>query len=231
MLSAHSNLRRRFYLARRMITKFLFRLLGPINHILQPQIKYGIKAGYHDAKDSLDFDDRNNQDEWQKEVYLFAAGLMKERNFSSVIDFGCGSGYKLVNYLGEYKTLGIDLPEITHWLQSKYPERNWVAAPLKASHSLEADLIICADTIEHIKKPDELIHQIQMIRSRLILFSTPERISIAGKNDFGPPENPSHYREWNVTEFRNWLADYFDIEDQRIFNDRSITQVIVCKKY
>jgi 2-polyprenyl-3-methyl-5-hydroxy-6-metoxy-1,4-benzoquinol methylase len=194
-------------------------------------MKYGIKAGYHHATNSLEFDDRNNRDEWQKEVYAFAATLMKEKKFSSVIDFGCGSGYKLMHFLGDYETIGIELPEIVQWLKKKYPERKWLAAPLKDQDTLDADLVICSDTIEHIEKPEELIHQILTIRSKLILISTPERASIAGRNDFGPPENPSHYREWNVTEFRNWLSRFFDIADQRIFNDRSITQVIVCKKF
>jgi hypothetical protein len=120
---------------------------------------------------------------------------------------------------------------MVQWLKKKYPERKWLAAPMKDRDTLDADLVICSDTIEHIEKPEELIHQIQTIRSKLILISTPEKASIAGRNDFGPPENPSHYREWNVTEFRNWLSRFFDITDQRIFNDRSITQVIVCKKF
>jgi hypothetical protein len=231
MLSAHSNLNRRFHLARRILTKMFYRLLGPLNTKLQPEEKYGIKAGYRQAKISLDFDDRNNLDEWQREVYIFAASLMNERKFSSIIDFGCGSAYKLLHYLGEYETTGIELPEMTQWLKLKYPERKWIPAPLQKASHLSADLVICSDTIEHIKAPEELVHEIQSINSRLILFSTPERTGVAGKNDYGPPENPSHYREWDADEFRNWLAGYFDIEDQRIFNDRSITQVIVCKKY
>ena len=231
MLSAHSNLNRRFQLARRICNKYFFRLLGPLNSRLQPKIKYGIKAGYHHAGNSLSFDDRNNRDEWQKEVYAFAAGIMKERKFSRVIDFGCGSGYKLLHYLGEYETLGIELPEMVQWLRINYPERNWIPAPLQRSSGLIADLVICSDMIEHVKEPDEVIREIQSIHSRLILISTPERIAVAGMNDFGPPENPSHYREWDHNEFKNWLGQYFDIEDQRIFNDRSITQVIVCKKY
>jgi SAM-dependent methyltransferase len=226
MYSAHSNLNRRFQLARRICYKYFFRLLGPLNARLQSKIKFGIKAGYHHAKKSLSFDDRNNRDEWQKEVYIFAAGIMKERKFGSVVDFGCGSGYKLIHYLGEYETVGIELPAMVKWLKTI-----WMPAPLQKSCGLNADLVICSDMIEHVKEPDEIIREIQSIHSRLILFSTPERIAVAGKYDFGPPENPSHYREWDYYEFKNWLSQYFDIEDQRIFTDRSITQVILCRKY
>jgi len=191
--SAHFHFVRRILTARRLIAKIFFRILGPLNSFFQPGKKiYSIKAGYHHAKSALDFDDRGNRDEWQKDVYLFASSIMKERNFSSVIDFGCGSAYKLINYLGEYVTTGIDLPEITQWLVSKYPERKWVTAPVKDHGVLEADLIICSDTIEHIEKPEKLIEEIRNIKSSLILFSTPERNGIAGKYDFGPPENPSH---------------------------------------
>jgi hypothetical protein len=96
--------------------------------------------------------------------------------------------------------------------------------------TLIADLVICSDVIEHMQNPDILMDFIQSIQSREIIFSTPERNMQAGVNDFGPPENPSHYREWDEIEFRNYVSQWFHIEEQRIFNVRSATQFILCKK-
>lgn len=92
------------------------------------------------------------------------------------------------------------------------------------------DSIICSDVIEHIKDPDQLIQFIRFIQSETIIFSTPEREANAGQKDYGPPENPSHFGEWNADEFRNYFSQWFHIEEQRIFNARSVTKVIVCKK-
>ena len=33
---------------------------------------------------------------------------MKDNNYNKIIDVGCGSGYKLVNTLGEFNTIGIE---------------------------------------------------------------------------------------------------------------------------
>jgi hypothetical protein len=95
---------------------------------------------------------------------------------------------------------------------------------------LKADLVICADVIEHLDNPDDLLDFIDDIDFRLLIISTPERDGQAGKNDFGPPENTSHYREWNAVEFKNYLRQWFVVKDQVIFTTKSITQVVICEK-
>jgi len=53
------------------------------------------------ARHKYDYCDQiGREDAWQVEVYLHALGLMKKNNFTSVIDIGCGSAYKLLTYLG-----------------------------------------------------------------------------------------------------------------------------------
>jgi hypothetical protein len=63
-----------------------------------------------------------------------------------------------------------------------------------------------------------------------LIISTPERDAVAGKNDYGPPRNTAHYREWNVAEFNEYVSRWFKIEEHHVFNDRSITQAVVCAK-
>jgi hypothetical protein len=64
---------------------------------------------------------------------------------------------------------------------------------------------------------------------RFLVISTPERDIVRGGNDFGPPENPAHYREWNGTEFMNYTSKWFDVQEQIISRDKSVSQILICK--
>lgn len=230
MGNAISTWKKRLHIAQRILSKKFFQLFGTVNTLFQPEEKFCIKKGYHHAGNVIDFDDTCNTDEWQKEVYLFAKDILANNNYHSVIDVGCGSAYKLIHYLGSYKTTGIEVGNTFTWLQQNYPEHEWLLFDKVNPATLQADLIICSDVIEHMENPDSLIAFISTIQSKQIIFSTPERNGIAGEKDYGPPENPSHYREWDAEEFKNYISGYFVIEEQRIFNARSVTQVISCKK-
>jgi len=215
---------------KRVTAKAFFKLLGRYNTRFQPNEFFSIKPGYRHAVSVELFDDTANTDEWQKEVYELVATIAQEFNYPSIIDVGCGSAYKLVNMLGEYDTVGIEVSPIYEWLRKKYPTKKWLRFDETAPSQLHADLVICADVIEHIDNPDNLLDFIDEINFQQLLISTPERDAVAGRNDFGPPENPAHYREWNAVEFKNYLRRWFVVKEQRIFNDKSITQVVICQK-
>jgi 2-polyprenyl-3-methyl-5-hydroxy-6-metoxy-1,4-benzoquinol methylase len=167
---------------------------------------------------------------WQKEVYQLAADLSSKSNYSSIIDVGCGSGYKLVHMLGQFDTTGIEVNPAYDWLCKKYPARKWLLFDNVQPSTLKADLIICADVIEHLDNPDDLLDFISEMDFQQLVISTPERDAVAGKNDYGPPENVSHYREWNAVEFKNYLRQWFHVKEQHIFNAKSVTQVVICVK-
>ena len=221
---------RSFRINRRKVSRKIFSLFGSFSRLLNPKEKFCIKPGYYHAGSIFDFDDTSNTDQWQKEVYLLAADLMKEKGYVSVIDIGCGSAYKLIHYFEGYKTTGIEVEPIYKWLKQHYPNQEWLQVDHVDPESLQADMIICSDVIEHIKNPDTLLQFISSIKSRHIMISTPERDAISGSNDYGPPANPSHYREWNADEFKKYISRWFVIQEQRIFDGLSTTQVIVCKK-
>jgi hypothetical protein len=225
-----STWKRRSLIARRILSKKFFRLLGPVNRLIQQEEKFCIKKGYHHSGSVVDFDDTSNTDEWQKEVYLYAKKILEEKKYQSVIDIGCGSAYKLINDLGSYKTIGIEVGETYNWLKKKYPGRSWLLFSETDPSSLQCDLVICSDVIEHLENPGSLLDFIKLMDCKLIVLSTPEREAVAGKKDYGPPENPAHYREWDAGEFKNYISKYFLIGGQRIFKDQSVTQVIICKK-
>jgi 2-polyprenyl-3-methyl-5-hydroxy-6-metoxy-1,4-benzoquinol methylase len=207
-----------------------YSLLGKWNRNLQPRELFNIKKGYHHAHVAVAFDDTVNTDEWQREVYEFALSCMQQQNYRSVIDVGCGSAYKLVHLLGNYETTGIEVNPTYEWLNQKYPERKWLVFDRLDPASLQADLVICSDVIEHIVNPDDLLEFLQAIHFRTLIISTPERDAVAGKNDYGPPRNTSHYREWSAEEFRKYMSDYFTVDQQWIVPGKSVTQVIKCHK-
>ncbi len=230
MIKTIPTWKRRWFIAKRIAYKKFLQLFGGINKNFQPEEKFFIKKGYHHTSSVIDFDDTSNTDVWQKEVYLLAKNILEKNNYTSVIDVGCGSAYKLVHYLGLFKTIGVEVENTCNWLKQNYPEREWLQFDKTDPETLEADLIVCSDVIEHINNPDLLIKFLGKIKSKEIIISTPERNAVAGINDYGPPENLSHFREWNAEEFKNYISQYFVIEEQRIFNDKSVTQVIICKK-
>ena len=198
--------------------------------MIQPQELFNIKKGYHHASAAAAFDDTGNKDEWQREVYELALECMQHNNFHSILDVGCGSAYKLVKMPGNYETTGIEVEPTYSWLCKKYPGKKWLLFDNTDPSTLQTDLVICADVIEHIANPDDLLHFLDAIQWRTLIISTPERDTVAGKKDYGPPRNTSHYREWNAKEFRNYISSSFNITDQRIFSGQSATQVCICKK-
>ena len=195
--------------------------------------RYCIKESYVHRKKYVHFDDTQQEDAWQLEVYLHALGLMKKHKLTSVADLGCGSGYKLVTYLGEYNTIGLELNVNLDVLKKKYPQRTWLESNFEINHNIRVDILICSDVIEHIVNPDELIDYINKIDFKYLILSTPERDLVYEENsEFhkGPPRNLTHQREWSFSEFNEYIGKYFDIIDHRITNYHQATQTMLCKK-
>src|SRR5262249_11815808 len=69
------------------------------------------------------------------------------------------------------------------------------------------DLIVSADVIEHMVDPDRLIEMIKKHSGNhtLIVLSTVERDYSRGFDDNGPSPNSEHAREWNYSEFNEYI--------------------------
>lgn len=230
MATYNSKWKHRYAILQRIGAKNFYKLIGRRNCSLQPNAFFSIKPGYHQATSAEQLDATSSTDEWQKEVYQLAADIAGENSYSTILDVGCGSGYKLVNQLGKHNTTGIEVNPTFDWLQKKYPNKKWLLFDEVQPADLQADLVICADVIEHVANPDDLLDFISEINFQQLIISTPERDIVAGKNDYGPPENTAHYREWNAVEFKNYLRQRFAINDQQILNSKSVTQVVICQK-
>lgn len=191
---------------------------------------YDLPAGYRHRAETSYFDDLENSDEWQREVYEAARAIIIENQLRTVHDVGCGSGYKLVHILGQFDTTGVDLPETIDRVKQLYPGRKWIPGPFDKVELPKADMVICADVIEHVADPDALMRfLVRSSRDRVIL-STPDRDKVYpwwSLSRFGPPANPAHVREWTMPEFRRYVGRYLEIESHEISNSEQATQMIV----
>lgn len=194
--------------------------------------KYCINRFYRARSQNHHHDDSLQEDQWQLEVYLHALGIMKKNNYKSIIDIGCGSAYKLITYLGDYQTLGLELPVNVEVLRKKYPERQWQVSDFSMKSVITTDVVICSDVIEHLVNPDELLEYIKNITYKYLVLSTPDRSLMYRpwhRHYYGPPRNMAHIREWSYKEFAKYISLHFGIIDHRVTNLSQYTQMIICR--
>lgn len=174
----------------------------------------------------------------QTEVYEAALDVFKRNGGSVVGDVGCGSAYKLLKYFGNVRTIGFEVEPNFQFLVTQYPDREWRFGDFSSStEGLPAfDIVICADVIEHLVDPDDLLNWLKRLNFRYLILSTPDKDMLpryqvpAAQSQSGPPVNPRHIREWSFAELERYLSQYFDI--QRHFHNRIewMAQVIVATK-
>jgi len=197
------------------------------------QKRYQICWPYRSRSDYHHHDDMDLTDEWQKEVYLHGQHTMRQQGYRSVLDLGCGSGYKLIHELGEFETTGLELECNLARLRTRYPDRNWQLSDLGRPPHQHFDLVICADVIEHLVDPDTLLDSLLAIDFHRLIISTPDRSLLHrpwNRRYWGPPRNRAHQREWTFREFSRYISPTVEILDHRISNPQQATQMITCSK-
>jgi hypothetical protein len=161
-------------------------------------------------------DNLKTTDHAQNRVYQFAAHVAAgDPAVRSVLDWGCGTGWKLVNYFGHLNTLGADVDYRLPVLSARFPNRRWGVCPV----AVDADLVLCVDVIEHVDDPLGLLRTFAAGRWRHLILSTPEREQVARlkcrteaerwQQRHGPPVNRWHAMEWTADEFRQLLRREF----------------------
>jgi len=181
---------------------------------------YFIKLGYRVREVPVYFDDVAIQGSdviWQPDVYTYAVYLARCFKCSYIIDIGCGSAQKLVKLYPEFQVIGVDYKDNIQYCQKEYAFGEWIEWNLEEQgvipiqpDILSKSVIIAVDVIEHLIHPDFLLENLKscLNYAPVALLSTPERELTRGLKDAGPPNNPSHIREWNLPELESLLISY-----------------------
>ena len=164
---------------------------------------------------------------YQKAVYRHAA---KIHEGGRVLDVGCGTGYKTMKFFRRTETLGLEIEPSLSFLRKKYPDRSWEESNFGRIPEGIFPLVICADVIEHIIDPDDLLNFIGKIDFNTCVMSTPDRDTL--NNELGPPRNRSHLREWSFAEFGCYIAEYFQVMEHFQCREPGYkSQVVVFRKF
>ena len=186
------------------------------------QDNFFIKKGYVCNNNALTYETENIGTFWtdkrlktsskfQYHVYLLAAKLAKSNQFKKVIDLGCGPATKTKNILAPItnEIILIDQPNCEALTKRIFPEARFISTNLEKCDikwSYSADLIVCADVIEHLFDPMPCLKFAidHLSPSGIAVFSTPERDILRGKDCMTSPHS-AHVREWNRSEFKQLL--------------------------
>jgi len=196
---------------------------GPASHFLA--------KGYRSRRSVIHWDDTNSTDEYQDEVYRFAWKLAGERNYRRIVDFGCGSAFKLMKYFADFDCIGYELEPALSFLKDRYPDRDWREGAMLASDFNDADMVICSDVIEHLPRPELLLAALGKSSARTIILSTPSLEIFAdwggtASTRYGPPAIPTHYREWTTLEFGRFVNQYLPVTEHHVLDVYQSTQLL-----
>jgi|Napbiome12C3dose_1001474.scaffolds.fasta_scaffold00006_9 SAM-dependent methyltransferase len=162
------------------------------------------------------FLDEDNGVTWQEKIYDLAYFLGKRFGKKYIIDIGAGNGQKLRPFVNDFKITAIDFGENLDLLKASIPNQKIIRFDLEKGlpkfnpNTLEDTIIICADVLEHIKDPHQLLKQLAKLSytCAFLLISTPDRDKYRGEEHNGPSPNPAHIREWSFDEFNRLLNEY-----------------------
>ncbi|MBX2984569.1 MAG: class I SAM-dependent methyltransferase [Bacteroidia bacterium] len=209
-----------------LLRKVYYRFKVAIAYLQSP--RYAIKRGYIHRKRIKTFNDNSLTDEYQNEVYIRARELYEGKQLKSLLDVGCGSAYKLIKFFPNEQKAGVELD--IGFLNAKYPELQWFDYQNPSWKSFKAEMLICADVIEHVQDPDVFMQTLsEHTQIKYFVFSTPERDLENSPWTYGPPNNECHYREWSFGEFENFISNYFEIIEHIISNQEQRTQLVICR--
>ena len=203
--------------------------------------KYYIMEDYVINENPTHHNDINYTDEGQDEVYMFAKTILERENLNTVVDVGCGSGYKLIKYFDQYNTIGTETEPCISFLKQKYPNKVWINSgePEKSfsDYKQNCDLLICSDVVEHIIDPQILMDYLNSFEFKYLIISTPDRLVLRDKISgygmrswVGPPINEAHVREWEFDEFNNFLSETFNVIEGQHGIKQQECMFFICEK-
>ena len=173
-----------------------------------------LPAGYQAREENVHFIDAPTATIHQHQIYEFLRYLVRRGSFERVIDIGCGSAEKLKGLDDLIEIICIDAAPMRDFVFANVPKAQFIDCNLENGLP-DTDLfgprtlVVCADVIEHLKRPEILLRDMARIAETCpyVLISTPDRARARGFRDVGPPRNPAHTMEWTVDELGRLLTD------------------------
>jgi uncharacterized protein (TIRG00374 family) len=167
----------------------------------------------------------------RRKTQAIKSSLAVER-YDVLIDIGCGSGVQLkeAGKDGYFLALGIDvnLNAIRFARERSLPDTEFIIAdaqylPIRPS---SADKIICAEIIEHLKRPHQLVNEIVRVLKQggAVVITTPNDKSVWGIYEyfwdvFGRGRNygETHLRFFSESDLRTHFSGFSECRTQTLF--------------
>lgn len=146
-----------------------------------------------------------------------------------VLDWGCGSGRKMVRHFAKFAMIGVEVAENIRRLESQFPHHIFGVPTSWMLRDLKPGVLLCADVIEHVEDPTVFMRELLKTQPKWIVLSTPSRDHIRGGSLTGPPTNPCHAREWTMPEFAAFIGQFVDIVEHTLIDPERATQCIVAR--
>lgn len=127
-----------------------------------------------------------------------------------VADVGCGYPIKAAKFLAPFadKLFLVDQPSLKNVVHSVVSGAAFIATDLENGFTLPepAQLIVCADVIEHLLNPLPLLASVvsELQEGGTLIISTPDREGLRGSRNRHSPK-AEHVREWSKSEFRELI--------------------------
>jgi glycosyltransferase involved in cell wall biosynthesis len=178
---------------------------------------YSIKAGYKPRRENPPYiDTPPSTIVYQPHVYEFVKYLVEKVGFKYVIDIGAGNGEKLQGLPKDVKVFAIDYAPNLKVLRKNLPKASIIdfnlekGVPSFSNEVLKNAVVVSSDVIEHIREPHNYLKGMARIAklAPYVLISTPDRTRARGPEDYGPPGNPFHVREWSIDELHALFKSY-----------------------
>jgi len=153
----------------------------------------------------------------QSDVYVRAADVATRLGATRIIDLGAGAGAKLAALSPSFEILGLDYGPNVELARRQFPAATWREHDLDSAGALpltpvqlHGAVVVCANVIEHLLRPEFLLENLREIHPSIeaVVIATADRDASSGPDDFGPPNEVSRVREWNVQEFAALLEAF-----------------------
>jgi ubiquinone/menaquinone biosynthesis C-methylase UbiE len=146
--------------------------------------------------------------------------------YGNILEVGSGEGVLLANLqkqLHDKQVFAIDIDrDHIKMAYENYPFANFNVAD---AHDLpfpttSFDLVICCETLEHLKDPQRAIKEIQRVTKKYCILTVPNEpvwrllnlVRGSYIRDFG--NTPSHINHWGKNSFMKLISQHFEILGQ-----------------